>query len=55
LIDPRDTNAIAEALKKILGDQAFAQQLSQRGLLRSAQFKPSILAAKTLEVYRSIA
>src|SRR5579884_757267 len=54
LVDPQDTSAMAEALIKVLGEPLFAQQLSQRGLLRSTQFLPGVLATKTLDAYRKV-
>jgi glycosyltransferase involved in cell wall biosynthesis len=55
LVDPRDTQSIAEALGKLLSDPALRKDLAARGLRRSASFKPGDLAQKTLDVYRSLA
>ena len=55
LVDPLDTDSITQALGKALTDQPLRQQLIERGLRRSAQFKPEMLAQKALGVYRSIA
>ncbi|MGC2694339.1 MAG: glycosyltransferase family 1 protein [Candidatus Angelobacter sp.] len=55
LIDPYDTNSIAAALEKVLGDQTLRQQLISRGLQRASQFGPDDLANKTLAAYRSVA
>lgn len=54
LVDPSDTNALADALARVLEDQQLRQQLIARGLERSAQFRPDNLAQKALEVYRKL-
>jgi len=54
LIDPRDTNSIADAMERVLKDAELQRSLSERGLRRSAQFNTGSLAAKVLDVYRSL-
>ena len=55
LVDPLDTRSIADALGSVLTDPQLRERLATQGLKRSAQFERSMLARKTLEVYRSIA
>jgi glycosyltransferase involved in cell wall biosynthesis len=54
LIDPGDTDSIANALGKVLGDSALRQHLAIRGLKRSKEFAAGNLAEKALAVYRSL-
>ncbi|HZY42048.1 MAG TPA: glycosyltransferase family 1 protein [Anaerolineae bacterium] len=54
LIDPRDVNAIAGALERVLGDADLQRELKQRSLDRAAQFSWARTAQQTLDVYQSI-
>ena len=54
LVDPRDVNAIAAALDRVLGDVDLQLDLKQRGLDRAAQFSWARTAQQTLNVYQSI-
>ncbi|MFP4597334.1 MAG: glycosyltransferase family 4 protein [Persicimonas sp.] len=51
LVDPRRPTAIAEAISRILEDDAFRQDLRERGLERAAEFSWERCARETLEVY----
>jgi glycosyltransferase involved in cell wall biosynthesis len=55
LIDPRDTDSIANALGKVLSDPGLQRELAARGLKRSKDFTPGSLAEKALAVYCSLA
>jgi glycosyltransferase involved in cell wall biosynthesis len=55
LVNSFDTGSLADAMGKVLTDPQLQQQLSIRGLKRSKQFEPGMLAKTALEVYRSIA
>lgn len=55
LIDPRDTESIANALSRILGGPGLQKDLIMRGLKRSKDFSAGNLAEKALAVYRSLA
>lgn len=55
LVDPRDVNAIAAALERIVSDSALQADLKQRSLDRAAAFTWERTAAQTLAVYRAIA
>lgn len=53
LVNPHDTASIAAGLEAILGDEAYAAQLCERGKTRAAQFTVGNLAQGTLAVYKS--
>jgi glycosyltransferase involved in cell wall biosynthesis len=52
LFDPHDESAIAEALRRLLDDDALREQLRTRGLARVAEFTWERTARLTLESYR---
>ena len=52
LFDPHDESAIAEALRRLLDDDALREQLRTRGLARVADFTWERTARLTLESYR---
>lgn len=52
LFDPFDTNALVEALKRILDDAAYRLQLRAKGLTRSAEFSWKTTAQLTLKAYQ---
>ena len=54
LVDPFDVASIADAIERVLGDPELQRQLADRGLRRSAEFKPEELSLKMLDVYRSL-
>ncbi len=55
LRDPRDTNALAEALRAVARDEALRLDLRARGLARAALFRWQDTARRTLDAYREIA
>jgi glycosyltransferase involved in cell wall biosynthesis len=52
LFDPRDERAIAEALRRLLGDERLREELRARGLDRVTEFTWQRTARLTLESYR---
>jgi glycosyltransferase involved in cell wall biosynthesis len=52
LVDPRDTDALAQALEAALGDSG---DLRRRGLERAARFDWATTAEQTWQVYRATA
>jgi glycosyltransferase involved in cell wall biosynthesis len=52
LVDPRDGNALARAVERVLDDPALAASLRAAGPRRAATFTWSRAAAQTLDVYR---
>jgi glycosyltransferase involved in cell wall biosynthesis len=51
LFDPRDTAALATALRRVLDDANLADDLRERGRARAALFTWEACAAGVLEVY----
>lgn len=54
LVDPNDTEQIAEALLQIIEHPELRAELSQKSLKRAAQFSWSTTAKQTLEVLQSV-
>jgi len=55
LIDPRDPQALAEAIRAVLTDPSLKSTLIQRGLARSREFTWERTARQTLAVYERVA
>ena len=55
LVDPTDTEAIADAVLSVLGSDELAAELRRRGLERSARFTWERCAELTAAVYREVA
>ena len=55
LVDPTDEDAIAGAITRVLTDEAYANDLRNRGPGRAAAFTWARTATDTLHVYRDIA
>jgi len=54
LVDPKDVDAIADALNKLLGDGALAETLSCKGLERAKGFSWEKTASATLKVFEGL-
>ena len=54
LVDPDDTEALVEAMTRLLVDGDLAASLREAGLRQAAQFPWTRTAAETLAVYRSV-
>jgi glycosyltransferase involved in cell wall biosynthesis len=54
LIDPRDTQLLADAMERVLTDPVLRHDLIVRGLRRAAAFTWEQTARKTLEVFESV-
>ena len=52
LVDPRDVEAMAAALKRVLSDEALRNRLKERGLTHARTFSWSRTARETAQVYR---
>jgi glycosyltransferase involved in cell wall biosynthesis len=52
LLDPFDPSAWADAIIRVLNDRAFADELRNRGLKRSARFTWARAAERHIDVYR---
>jgi glycosyltransferase involved in cell wall biosynthesis len=55
VFDCRDAEGMADAIVRVLQDAAYREELSRRGLRRSAEFSYEVLARETLRLYREIA
>lgn len=55
MVDPRDTEAIAAGLRRVLTDRELAEELRRRGQARARQFTWERTARETLAVYRKVA
>lgn len=54
LVDPANPGEIAEAMKTLIGDASFAQELATRGSMRARLFTWERTAAMTQDVYRRV-
>ena len=54
LVDPRDTEAMAEAAQRMIEDDAWRANWPGRGHARASQFTWQRAARATLDVYRSL-
>ena len=55
LVSPQDSSAIAQAVERVLSDEACANALRRKGLERAAQFTWTAAAARTAAVYEAVA
>ncbi|MEA2289287.1 MAG: hypothetical protein QOD55_1284 [Solirubrobacteraceae bacterium] len=53
LFDPLDEEAIADAIRRVAGDESLRARLREAGLRRAARFRWDDVAARHVEVYRS--
>lgn len=53
-VDPTSVEAISRAMLRLLEDEAFREELAQKGRLRSLEYTWEATAAKTLEVYQAL-
>jgi glycosyltransferase involved in cell wall biosynthesis len=53
-VDPRDAEAIADAISQVLDDGVLQEKLSKKGLARSVQFSWDQCAAKTLNILEEL-
>ena len=54
LIDPEDTQSVADAMALVLSDTDLRAKMIKSGLARSRQFSWDLTAKRTLEVYREL-
>lgn len=52
LVDPHDVEAIAEAMKRVLGDETLRNELREQGLHHARTFSWTRTARETTQVYR---
>jgi len=53
-IDPRNTDALAAAMDRVLGDAALRQQMRREGLAQAGRFSWTRTAQQTLAAYRRV-
>jgi len=51
-VDPLDVDGLAEAMRRVLGDEALRQEMRERGLQRAEGFSWMKAAQETVQVYR---
>ena len=54
LFDPRDESAIAQALRRVMGDEALRERLRALGLARAREFTWERTARLTLDSYAAL-
>jgi glycosyltransferase involved in cell wall biosynthesis len=54
LVDPRDSDAIADALRRVLGDTALAERLRNAGPARAGAYTWARSAGLVRDAYRSV-
>jgi glycosyltransferase involved in cell wall biosynthesis len=54
LVDPLSVAGLAEAVERVITDQALADRLREAGIARSARFSWQETARRTLDVYKSV-
>ncbi len=54
LLDPRDEEAWADAILRVLTDPAFARDLSRRGIERSRAFSAERSASRLIQIYEEM-
>jgi glycosyltransferase involved in cell wall biosynthesis len=54
LVNPKDTDAIADAMHRVLDDQSLRLDLSERGPLRARAFTWRRMGEETLAIYREV-
>ena len=55
LVDPLDVEGMAQAMARVLGDEALRGRLRDAGIARAAQFSWETAARRTLDAYASLA
>jgi glycosyltransferase involved in cell wall biosynthesis len=55
LVDPRDTDSIADGIRRVLDDEALARKLSEAGPARAARFTWERTADELMNAYREVA
>jgi alpha-1,3-rhamnosyl/mannosyltransferase len=53
-VDPLDVAALSAAMTRVIGDEALATDLKQRGLLRAQSFNWQACASATVGVYQEV-
>ncbi|MEK7375791.1 MAG: glycosyltransferase, partial [Candidatus Margulisiibacteriota bacterium] len=54
LVDPRDIEKIAFAMRRLMSDEGLRAILEKKGLRRAAEFSAAKMARETLRLYREV-
>ncbi|MDQ2715934.1 MAG: glycosyltransferase family 4 protein [Chloroflexota bacterium] len=54
LVDPHDTQALADAIRRVIGDEGLREELRQKGYLQAQRYTWSESARKMLSVYQKL-
>ena len=54
LVDPYDSHAIVDGIRRVLTDPALAQELRMKGLVRAREFSWERSVARTCELYKEV-
>jgi len=54
-VNPENPAEIADGIKKIIKDEAFAERMRVEGLLQASNFTPEKCASRVMDVYKKIA
>jgi glycosyltransferase involved in cell wall biosynthesis len=52
--DPNDNDSVADAIERVVTDEALRDSLRQKGNLRLQDFSCDKTARQTLEIYKSL-
>jgi glycosyltransferase involved in cell wall biosynthesis len=55
LVDPYDPQSIADAIRRVITDQALSQDLRRKGLARARQFSWETSVRRIRDIYREVA
>jgi glycosyltransferase involved in cell wall biosynthesis len=55
LVDPYDPQSIADAIRRVITDQALSQDLRRKGLARARQFSWETSVRRIRDIYRDVA
>jgi len=54
MVDPHDTNSLAQAMRRVLTDSELRDNMIRKGLEQSKRFSWEKTAEQTLEVYNKV-
>ena len=54
LVDPKNTISIKQAVMRVIQDKEYRENLVDNGFLNAQRYSPSAVAARYLDVYRSM-
>ena len=54
LVDPYSVESIREGVIQVIKDEPYRKQLVENGFLNALRFRPEVIAAEHLEIYRQL-